>query len=154
MRSLIENLLSIWKPGLTSTAASKKLVSEHILKDDKLTPEAMQFLVQLEGSSVRTNPVVNELKDIYHELSKKLHYPDLPGTGFFCGGEMPLRAAVGIVLLTLQRETGFKAKICYCDEDYKPTADLLGGKVFKLEETNDVIKVTISHSRYCPIVYI
>jgi hypothetical protein len=138
MRSLIENLLSIWKPGLMSTAASQKLVSEHILKDGKLTPGAMQFLVQLEGSSTKTKPVVHELNDLYHELSKKLHYPDLPGTGFFCGGEMPLRAAVGIVLLTLQRETGFKANIRYCNEDYQPTAVLRGGKVFKFEETNDV----------------
>jgi hypothetical protein len=138
MRSLIETLLSIWKPGESATASSKKLVSEHILKDGKLNADATRFLIELEGNSTKTKPIVNELNDLYHELSKKLHYPDLPGIGFFCGGEMPLRAAVGIVLLMLQRETGFKAKIHYCNEDYEKIAVLQGGKVHKEKETNDV----------------
>jgi hypothetical protein len=138
MRSLIETLLSIWKPGESETASSKKLVSEHILKDDKLNAVATRFLIELEGNSTKTKPIVNELNDLYYELSKKLHYPDLPGIGFFCGGEMPLRAAVGIVLLILQRETGFEASIRYCNEEYEEIAVLRHGKVFKSKETNDV----------------
>jgi len=133
MRSLFETMLAIWLPKKSPTTASKELVTNLILDGkSKLTPKARQFLIDLEGSSSGESSVVNELKDLYHELSKKLHFPDIQDTGFFCGGPMPLRAATGIAILMLQKERpAFKMNIRYCDENYKVLALITCGTVQK-----------------------
>ena len=139
MRSLLEVMLVIQYPNKTTTASSKLLVSELILDSSgRLNKDAKRFLIELEGNYSNEASVVNELKDIYHELSKQVHFPDIPGTGFFCGGKMPLRAAMGISLVMLQKlNPAFKMYIRYCDEKFEETAILQHGKVKKVKESND-----------------
>jgi hypothetical protein len=121
----------------TSTASSKKLVRDHIFeRNGKLRKEKLQYLIDLEGNSSNENHVVSDLKDVYHELSKPLHFPFISGTGLFCGGKMPLRAAVGISILTLQKlYPAFKMSVRYCDENFKDIAVLQGGKIMKVERS-------------------
>ena len=53
------------------------------------------------------------------------------GSGFVCGGPMPLRAAVALTILTLQKTlqeyTPFNVR--YTDQDYQDKYLLCGGKV-------------------------
>lgn len=139
-RMIFENLLQLWSPGTSYTAASKQLVEEHLFEKGSATPrlnqDAKKKLLKLENSTVIVNNVARELADLYHELSKKIHYPDdIKGRGFFCGGNLPLRAALGMAILKLQELVIHKFKdieVIYCDERYVPKCKLLGGNVSPL----------------------
>jgi len=131
MRAILEAMLKLWRPNASHTAAYKEL--SKLMLDDKgdLTKECSDDLKKLEGETVKAIHVASEIKDLYHELSKIVHYPQIDDTGMIVGGNLPLRAAVGMAFLMLQRQCD-EAKlfvIVYADENYKKTSYLQSGSV-------------------------
>jgi len=131
MRAILEAMLKLWRPNASHTAAYKEL--SKLMLDDKgdLTKECSDDLKKLEGETVKAIHVASEIKDLYHELSKIVHYPQIDDTGMIVGGNLPLRAAVGMAFLMLQRQCD-EAKlfvIVYADENYKKTNYLQSGSV-------------------------
>jgi hypothetical protein len=89
-------------------------------------------LLEIEGA-VQPATVAKELESLYHELSKDIHYPEVSDTGFICGGNLPLRAAVALAMLKLQQLVPENRKfvIKYADETYKVKKRLMSGAVIK-----------------------
>ena len=136
-RPLIETWCGMLHPTLSSTSAVNT-VSQSLVSNGKLTDEALQWLKQLEGTKKNEADIARELTDLFHELSKMHHHlqTSATGFGFVCGGPMPLRAAVALTILTLQKTlqeyTPFNVR--YTDQDYQDKYLLCRGKVKPKQE--------------------
>lgn len=74
--------------------------------------------------------VEKTLHMLYHLLSAQHHFPSsLQGVGFYCGGAMPLRAAVGLLILHLQRIQLLPYEVVYADQNYTPQHTLVKGQI-------------------------
>ena len=132
IRPLIESWAGQYLPSLTSTDAVIN-ITESLLCKQKLNIKAKAWLTELEGSCKYEKDVVKELKDLFHELSKIHHHlqPQVTGVGFVCGGSMPLRAAVALVILQLQTELDPTSTfpVRYTNQEYDDKFLLINGKV-------------------------
>ncbi len=133
-KCLFESLLKMWDSSLAATAATEKLVLKMMVKDkkQKLNDRWQQILKRLEPS-VNIQDVEKELVMLYHNLSKEIHYPPVTEKGIWCGGRLPLRAAVALAILMLQNEMFLirKFEVKYCDENGKHLATLYDGGVMR-----------------------
>ena len=138
MRPLIEVGVQELFPELGSaTKRCEEFAHRYLLRPDRkdLNDEARAILLQLEpGCDSRT--VAKELLDLYHGLSKPVHSPKTlhDTTGLICAGELPLRAAVAVALVMLQRHGKLKQQIKYTNDVYQQTAWLRGGEVIAVKE--------------------
>ena len=74
--------------------------------------------------------VVNEMKDLYHELSTRIHHPrGLIAPGIYIGGEQPLTSALSLAMLTLQKEGHCQLQLNVLDEQYQARCKLVDGQV-------------------------
>ncbi|KAH9259658.1 hypothetical protein BASA81_002080 [Batrachochytrium salamandrivorans] len=105
MRPIVEILSKMAFPAATSTL-SVQAICNSLVQGTKLNHRAQAWLNQLEGPHIDSKNVINELRDLYRELSKDHHYVDLANTplpsGLVCGGKLPLRAAAALVVLEAQ----------------------------------------------------
>jgi len=138
IRPLIESWAGQYLPSLTSTDAVINITESLLCKQKpnikaKLNIKAKAWLTELEGSCKYEKDVVKELKDLFHELSKIHHHlqPQVAGVGFVCGGSMPLRAAVALVILQLQTELDPTSTfpVRYTNQEYDDKFLLINGKV-------------------------
>lgn len=111
--SLVENMLKLFAPDMMAIKSSKLFIKTHILEEIgnnsgefKLKESSKQVLKELEGSAVQENPVIEFLLDFYHEVSKPTNLPKNASAknGILVGGEFPLRAAVGLFVVEMQKE--------------------------------------------------
>ena len=117
----------------TNNKNSTFSVQEFVKKELHDTEWLNARLTELEGNSLMLPVVKKELSDLYHELSKQIHHPELQNMkGFVCGGAKPLRLATALALLKLQELNFLSYEITYADESYKPLKSLRGGKVINL----------------------
>jgi len=121
----------------SATKRCEEFAHRYLLRPDRkdLNDEARAILLQLEpGCDSRT--VAKELLDLYHGLSKPVHSPKTlhDTTGLICAGELPLRAAVAVALVMLQRHGKLKQQIKYTNDVYQQTAWLRGGEVIAVKE--------------------
>lgn len=109
----------------------KEVTSMFELNSSKLTPEWKNKLYLLEASA-NPSSIALELKSLFHLLSKKHHYPALQESGMVIGGEFPMRAAIALFTLHLQKQKLLSDKISfkYADEKYTVKADLLNGEIY------------------------
>eukprot|EP00930_Biecheleria_cincta_P104242 TRINITY_DN9643_c0_g1_i5.p1 TRINITY_DN9643_c0_g1~~TRINITY_DN9643_c0_g1_i5.p1 ORF type:complete len:275 (-),score=50.34 TRINITY_DN9643_c0_g1_i5:86-910(-) len=98
--------------------------------DGSLKGTAKQLLQDL---AVDTKPadVAKELKDLIHELSKEIHYPQLKETGFVCGGRPPLGPAVAVAVCHLQSAGSLPFNVTFVDGDFRKLSVLSQGRVIK-----------------------
>lgn len=132
VRALIELGARALYPAVTATQAVQNVVAAgNLLNGNKLQQDAENDLTALEGNALEKQGVASELKDMYHELSKEIHHPDLGenGTGLYCGGRLPSRAAAAIMILELQRKNQLRFDVKYCDEHFHVKKTLRGGNV-------------------------
>jgi hypothetical protein len=61
-------------PNVSISEAYKKYLPRIVTADGKLTKQAREWLREL-GPGVSEADIVRELNDLYHELSKQIHYP-------------------------------------------------------------------------------
>jgi len=135
---LEEGLLKLY-PKLSLTEGYKKF-SPNLLKAQKkgrptMTPSAKQILqnlTQVSRHAAQQRDVVKDLRDLVHELSKDIHYPELKRTGFLCGGKQPLGAAVAVALCELQAKKALDMNITYVDGKFKEGALLSAGLVLPI----------------------
>jgi vacuolar-type H+-ATPase subunit H len=133
MRAVLEVMLRLWKPNESPTKSSQDLCKEMLDNGKFLSKECLEDLQKLEvGGAVSPLSVVSEIKDMYHELSKQIHYPEVADTGIICGGSLPLRVAVGLAFLKLQRlsNENKRFQIKYVNNEYKVQKVLRNGEVF------------------------
>lgn len=137
MRYLIEIGVSSYASkenlgNLSTTRALEKFL-EKVVKDGKLTDDAKGWLQKLEPGRDASS-VVKELSLLFHQLSKVAHNTIVleNTTGIYCAGEFPLRAAVGLVVLALQKGGYFDQsfrEIKYGDQDFEARFLLKSGEI-------------------------
>jgi hypothetical protein len=99
---------------------------------------SQRFETSGNDGSVSPINVAKDVKDVYHELSKQIHYPEISDTGLICAGSLPLRAAVGLAFLQLQRLSDEKKlfRIKYADQNYIVQKVLISGSIHSLGEAS------------------
>ena len=120
-------------PLKTPTEATKELTKLVKSQNNKLSVEAKQWLDDLSGghaSAGDEQAVCKEMIQIYHQLSKDVHYIKDATPGLYIGADhFPTRAASAIHILKAQNLGTFTQPVYYCDVNYDPVFELLGGKV-------------------------
>lgn len=106
MRPLLEVYVRLlYGPHMSLDAGLKEIAKECIepgaYSKPKLNDEAKKMLQMLEGDC-EIEGVANALWNLAEHLSAPHHYPQLRN-GFACGGDLPVRAAMGIALVTAQQ---------------------------------------------------
>ena len=131
MRPLIELGCCKYAKTTNSTVAVQTFVQNELDNQNSTQKKWLtDTLTALEGNAMMLSDVKREFTDLYHELSKKIHHPELKiAKGFVCGGDAPLRIATALVLLKLQDLKLLSYEITYADESYRPLKQLVGGVV-------------------------
>jgi hypothetical protein len=138
LRHLVEIGLSSYASknnlgDLSSTRTLEIFLEKNVVKGGKLTGDAQGWLQKLEPGC-KASSVVKELSLLFHQLSKVAHDTIVleNTTGIYCAGELPLRAAVGLVALALQKggyfDQSFK-EIKYGGPDYVARFLLQSGEI-------------------------
>ena len=131
MRPLIELGCCKYAKTSNSTVAVQTFVQNELDNQNSTQKKWLtDTLTALEGNAMMLSDVKREFTDLYHELLKKIHHPELKiAKGFVCGGDAPLRIATALVLLKLQDLKLLSYEITYADESYRPLKQLVGGVV-------------------------
>ena len=122
------------------TIASSKFCWETLIQEsvDKkgnkgvtLKPRGLELLKELEPEQNEfiKQSVASELKDLYHELSKPLHFADPVERGLHISGRLPLRAAIPLFVLQAQAKKNHPIVYCYTDEKGQTLKILQNGHV-------------------------
>jgi len=109
------------------TIASSKFCWETLIQEsvDKkgnkgvtLKPRGLELLKELEPEQNEfiKQSVATELKDLYDELRKPLHFADPVEKGLHIAGPLPLRAAIALVVLQAQAKKNHPRGYFYTDE--------------------------------------
>ena len=124
-----EALGKIAREELLATSSSGKVLD--------LNQDAKAMLTLVEGNDHDSKSVAYELEKLYHEVSKEHHFlPPNEEKGFICGGKMPLRAAVFLMIATLQKkcEENQKLYVRYFGDNNVEKARVFGGNVVRVNE--------------------
>jgi hypothetical protein len=139
MRPLIECCIGVLWPNIpTATARVQELQKLMFVNGNylngALTPEARDYMKILGGEV--PNSSINDLRMLYDHLSRDHHVLYTSVSGFICGGDLPLRLAVGVAIASVQKELVTRNLINkadfivnYCDTLGNVTNLIQGGKV-------------------------
>ena len=130
MRPLLELYCCQFIGTTNRSAAVQNFINAVLLQNQNQRQWVENQVQALEGNTLLLADVKRELADLYHELSKQIHHPELKRlTGFVCGGAAPVRIATALVLLKLQQVNALPYDITYADEHYQKKSRLVAGNV-------------------------
>ena len=140
MRSMIELGMFQYKKKIKKERLSTTDACASFANDVMKTELISAWLEVLEPGRDPSS-VKKELKDLYHELSKPAHSDmEIEGAeGLYVAGDFPLRAAVGVTILALQRERCMvdMPPVMYARKGHDAVISLREGEPLLLEKRVD-----------------
>ena len=117
-------------PGESSATKACKKLANSIMVGGQLSKAACEDLDKLHNDPSMKKAVEHELTDLFHELSKPAHFvSNTLVNGIVCGGKLPLKAALALLYLEMQRKNVVQYKVRYVDDSGKELFQFCSGRI-------------------------